>query len=385
VLPWNRQNQEQGEAVMRQGGGDRRQGSVGVVSAAVLLVGTLSAWGIGGVAAQTPPGDPSLLQELAERLIAVPFASMPSQIAQPTIQLLPGQMPSDLPLSLPLPPGARLVGSVVRTLPTNSPDDARAIMGPFAPGATVVLDVPGSRESILALYEQALAQQGWSVAQGGNPFPGGFQTAFVGGGGVTYCRSESGPWFSVNVYPMASGTNDVRLTVGTNAGACSIPVPPMPRAAIPRAAELLPRLVPPPGVVMQPVGGGGGGSNRWSSEAAAETTRPAAELEVHFADQMRAAGWVRQTGGVAGWLAWSAWALPQEGDWQALLLVAEWPSPNRRWLSVRVESPSLAAEGIGGGGGITYMVPAGAPALPVGPPSSSPAPSAPVPTPAPQP
>jgi hypothetical protein len=252
-----------------------------------------------------------------------------------------------------------------------------------APGATVVLDTPGSRESIVALYEQAVAQQGWSVAQGGSPFPGGgFQTAFVGGGGVTYCRSESGPWFSVNVYPMASGANDVRLTVGTNAGACSIPVPPMPRAAIPRAAELLPRLVPPTGVVMQQVGGGGGGPNRWSSEASAETSRPAAELEVHFADQMRAAGWARQTGGVASWLAWSAWAIPQEGDWQALLLVAEWPSPNRRWLSVRVESPSLAAEGIGGGGGITYMVPAGAPVPPA---SSAPAPPAPPPTPAPPP
>ena len=346
-----------------------RTGLLGAMSAALLLAGALGSGGGGPVASQAPPADASLLRELAERLIAAPYPSIPSQVPLPTVQLLPGQMPNDLPLSLPLPPDARLIGTAVRTLPGGAAGDASMSMGPVAPGATVVLDAPGSRESLLTLYEGALAQQGWRVAQGGSPFPGGFQAAFVGGGGLTYCQSESGPWLSVNVYPRASGPNDVRLTIGTNAGACSIPVPPMPRAAIPRAAELLPRLVPPPGVVMQQVGGGGGGPNRWSSEAAAETSRPATELEAHFAQQMTAAGWVRQTGGIAGWMAWSAWAMPQEGDWQALLLVAEWPDPSRRWLSVRVKSPSAALDGMGSG--MHYMVPAGAAPAPPPPPPLS--------------
>ena len=381
--------------------GVTRPGLLGAASAALLLAGALGAGGREPAAAQAPPADASLLRELAERLIAAPYPSMPSQVPLPTVQLLPGQIPSDLPLNLPLPPDARLIGTVVRTLPGGPTSEASMAMGPVAPGATVVLDAPGSREALLTLYEGALAQQGWRVAQGGSPFPGGFQTAFGGGGGLTYCQSESGPWLSVNVYPRASGPNDVRLTVGTNAGACSIPMPPVPRAAIPRAAELLPRLVPPSGVVMQPVGGGGGGSHRWSSEAAAETSRPATELEAHFAQQMTAAGWVRQTGGIAGWMAWSAWAMLQEGDWQALLLVAEWPSPSRRWLSVRVESPSASLDGMGSG--MHYMVPAGTvpappPPGPTGPPAVTPPPpppgrigpaplpaDAPLPTPVPQP
>ena len=51
---------------------------------------------------------------------------------------------------------------------------------------------------------------------------------------------------------------------------------------------------------------------------------------------------------------------------QALLLVAEWPGPGRRWLSVRVESPSLPPWG--GSGRVHYIGPASAPAVPATPP-----------------
>src|SRR5688572_26463462 len=159
---------------------------------------------------------------------------------------------------------------------------------------------------------------------------------------------------------LAPPTRPKRLTPAT-----------IPRAAC-RAAELLPRLVPPPGVLLQASGGGSGGANRWSSEATTETTRGAAELERYFAEQMAGAGWVRQAGRPDGQLAWSRWAIPAEGDWQALLLLAEWPAPGRQWLSVRVESPTLPSWG--GAGGVSYFGPAPAP---VPPGASAPSPAAP--------
>ncbi len=290
--------------------------------------------------AQAPPGgDAALLEELAERVIALPYPSnVPALAVLPTVRLLPGHVPADLPLDLPLPPGARLIGSVVREQPVRPGEP-----GPFGPGTTVVLDAPGDREALLAFYTETLQRQGWMPAPLGRPFGGGGFEASVPGGGLSYCGGPDGPWLTVNVVPRAAGVAGVWLAVSDTGGPCTVPRPVSPAPMTMRAAELLPRLTAPPGVVLQGGTGGGGGPNRWNSEATAQTSHGVAELEAHFAAQMAAAGWTRQAGAADEQLAWSSWARPEEGDWQALLLVAAWPTSDRRWLSVRVESPSLAA------------------------------------------
>jgi hypothetical protein len=165
---------------------------------------------------------------------------------------------------------------------------------------------------------------------------------------MPYCQTATGPWLSLAVYPGTGTTSDVHLAVNSSPGPCAVQAAPISHPAFPRAAELLPRLTPPPGVQLMQTGGSGtGGANRWSSEAAAETSRGAAELEAHFAQQLAAAGWTRQAGRADGPLAWSAWAVPEEGDWRGLLLVADWPTADRRWLSVRVESPSISSGDVG--------------------------------------
>jgi hypothetical protein len=309
----------------------------------VGLVALDSMGGTVGLTAQAQEPAPPV-QELAERLLAMPYPLPLGQQDAPSVELLPGQAPDDLPFALALPPGARLVGSMVRQ------------GGPLS-GATIVLDAPGTADALLAFYEQELEGQGWHAASVG-PFPtsGGFQVNRPGIG-PTYCLDTRGPSLSIAVNPSPTGPSDVRLTTSAGPSLCSATAPPVGVPLPPLAATLLPRLTPPPGVVLQPGSSSGGGSNRWSSEATAETTRNPSELEAYFADQLAAAGWTRQDGSAAGHLAWSAWTVPGDGDWRGLLLVAEWPEASRRLLAVRVESPSTSPDGDGGivtmGGG-TY-------------------------------
>jgi len=305
-------------------------------------------------------GDTGLLQELAERLLAVPVYG--PQGTPPRVQLLPGQLPSDLPLSLPLPPGARVVGSSVRQLDGPLPSNVTSV-----PTATIVLDVPGSASDVVAFYQRALADQGWSAAQGG-PFAGlgGFQGAGMGPG-LAYCQTPDGLSLTISTYPEARGLSDVRLAVASGPGLCSPPAG-VPAPRVPAGAERIPRLYPPEGVILQTSFGGGGGQDRWTSEAVAVTDQSSAALEGFFAQQLAAAGWTRQAGRPDTPLAWSVWQVPGEGDWQGLLLVVEGPGPNRRALSVRVESPTSTSSSVGsysyysvpgGPSSGPYMVPAG--------------------------
>ena len=83
------------------------------LSAAALV---LAAWQPSGVSAQQPPPDDgALLRELAERLLGQPVPAPPG-VMLPPVQLLPGALPAALPIEPPLPPGARLIGSVVRPI-----------------------------------------------------------------------------------------------------------------------------------------------------------------------------------------------------------------------------------------------------------------------------
>ncbi|HLH26377.1 MAG TPA: hypothetical protein VK066_27980 [Chloroflexota bacterium] len=332
---------------------------LGIAGIAVLgVVGSAA----GPAARAQQPGPTSPVEELAERLLAMPYPGPTGQQPAPTVQLLPGQVPDALPFTLTLPPGARVVGSMVRS------------GGPLA-GTTVVLDAPGTREDVLGFYERDLEAQGWHAASVGPMPAGGFQ---VSGPSIsrTYCQDSGGPSLSVTVFARTPGPNDVRLSTSASPGPCNVPAPPAGPRSMPMAAMLLPPLTPPPGVELQAGGNNGGGSNRWSSEATAETTRPPSELEAHFAAQLAAAGWTRQSGGADEGLAWSAWALPEEGDWSGLLLVAAWPEADRRLLSVRVESPTQSHYGVGGmttvGGGPYYTPPPPPPAT--APPPSQPGP-----------
>jgi len=262
--------------------------------------------------------------ELVARLLAPPFSPTGKEQG---VRLVRGALPADPKVDAPLPPGARLIGSVVRTsagAPTT---------------VSVIMDAPGTSTDIVAFYESAFTALGWKPMPDRGPAPGGFQPS-AQPTSKTFCKGEAPPWVNLTVFAKDNGPNDVRLNHQLQAegfgggGPCSQQgFGPQPYVS------KLPALRAPADVQMRFGGGMSSSNDRQTSETTAVTTRGAAELEQHFAAQLVAAGWTRTGGSAAGPVAWSGWRVPGEGDWSGLLLVIE-TAQDRRVLSVRAEAAS---------------------------------------------
>lgn len=324
-------------------------GSVALVGIALGLVVVASSGRSGpAIARADPADDAAALRALVGRFLTVPGSGPTSQ--QQAADLLPGQVPSDLPLALPQPPNGRVVGSVVRR------------RGQDAVLWDVILDAPGAPVDILQAYGQQLAALGWTKPPVG-PFGGGFQAATPNDTAATFCQTiGAAPFLTVTAAAEASGQADVRVHVdATGPGPCFIPTAPGP-PPLPETGRL-PALAPPAGVQVQP-SGSGSGNNRFTSEATALTDKRAADLEAFYAQQVQAAGWTRVAGGADGSYAWSAWTLPGGDGYQGLLTILEAPGQNRRELRVQAEGPANQP-----GPTLPGPVPTATPAPPIATPS----------------
>ena len=115
------------------------------LSILALLANGPGPWSAALVTAQAPPAEQAnQLRELAEQLLAPQYAGPGDQL--PTIRLLVGELPPDMPLALPMPPGGRLIGSAVQV--TSGRTD----------NMNVVLEARGTSGDVLSFYEQALAR-----------------------------------------------------------------------------------------------------------------------------------------------------------------------------------------------------------------------------------
>jgi hypothetical protein len=267
---------------------------------------------------------PGSEDELVARVLTSPFS--PSGKDQ-GVQLVRGALPSDPKVDAPMPPGSRLIGSVVRT------------SGGTPANVQVLLDAPGTTADITAFYERELATLGWKPQPDRGPAPGGFQQS-APASSKTFCKGETTPWLSLTIFTKEKGPSDVRLSQQLlnegfgGGGPCSQQgFGPQP------FQNRIPALRAPSDVQFRFGGGMGSGPDRQTSETNAITTRPVADLESHFAGQLAAAGWTRTGGGASGPIAWSTWKVPGDGDWTGLLFVIETGS-DRRILSVRAEAAS---------------------------------------------
>ncbi|HEY3109737.1 MAG TPA: hypothetical protein VGL23_13335, partial [Chloroflexota bacterium] len=176
---------------------------------------------------------------------------------------------------------------------------------------------------------------GWDLAPyGPGRAPGGFQPAQTNYNGM-FCRGATGPWLTASAWGRASGPSDVRVHVElANPGPCSAPRPP---GGGPPGGDLLPTLVAPDGLDL--VVNGGGGAPGLASAATAQTDRGTAELEAHFAGQLRTAGWTRLGGASDPILSWSSWRPAGQGDWTGLLYALALPGSKHRSFRLVLESP----------------------------------------------
>jgi hypothetical protein len=278
--------------------------------------------------AQAPPSNPDLLRELAMRLLSQP--SGPPGALLP-VQLLPGALPPDLPLSLPMPDGSRLIGSAVHPqFPSGRYTD-------------VVLDVPGRPAQVLTFYRTALATLGWTEPNSKFRAPG-FQPD-VPVGNDLFCAGPTGPWLGIMAYGQATGVADVRIMVHEDfPGPCpsSNPGPGAPPGPF-VGAESVPSLDTPPGVQVLSTAVGapvvGGGMSIFISAGVAISDEPADAIEAAYADQLTVAGWTMTDSGSDGLTAWSAWTLPGPVDQTAFLSVTAVPGSNQRALHLQVSTP----------------------------------------------
>jgi len=263
--------------------------------------------------------DAELLRELAERLLENPYGSPDS--SPPAIRLFPGQVPPDLPLTIPVPPSGRLIGSMVR-----GPD------GALPAGSVVVLDISEQPGAITRFYERAFEEQGWVLEPGSTP-PQGFPTSAPNAS--SFCQPAGNARTQVLVTPQTAGGTDVRIYLREGPGPCGT----VPSPQSPPGASLVPLLHGREGMRLQPLGATMSGPNHWASASIAFTDESPGDLEAFFTQQLHAAGWVRRAGHADGALAWSRWAIPTASEWQGLLLVYEGPGEHQRTFSVQVERP----------------------------------------------
>jgi hypothetical protein len=252
------------------------------------------------------------LRELALRLLRWP--SLGDALGD--LQLLPGALPSNLPFAVPLPPGARVVGTLT---------SRREIR--------VVLDANLSPERVLAYYQEQLRPAGWHETQslrGGQPRGGFLNTAGPWLERLTLWFAQE-PWvLSVEVAhgrgagssAGSEGSTDVWLTFYADARSQRPRGPKRFRQEHFDPGKLAPPLAPPAGARQRSMGSGGSFDN-WRSSARLATELDLATVAAHYARQLERAGWTRRGGEERGdGIVRSAWdVVDEDGEpWQGQLV-----------------------------------------------------------------
>ena len=246
------------------------------------------------------------LIRLVERMFTYPGTPM-----EKPFTLLPGELPSDLPIIIPIPEDATIIGSTVRF-----EDNYEQIQ--------IFLDVPNEPNKILEFYRSNLNKTGWNELERSYPDEGGFVHFPSMYESSTFCQNESaGP--SLTITPITSNgekPTDVRLNLDTNPRnpVCRMKTFEPPGTS--GAAEIMPMLKPPKGA-LQKGGGGGGSDDHWNSEATLETELDIKDLESHYHNQLVEARWELKENSSQGSIGLSTWSFTDEfGDqWSGILLI----------------------------------------------------------------
>lgn len=238
-----------------------------------------------------PPSAEDALRALALRLIAPRHGIVGADAGEP--ELLVGQIPASLPIAVPLPDDARVLGSMIH-----------------GTSATIVLDTDWPSARVLGFYRERLAAAGWTV-----PPPVGPRGGFVPSDGmdqmyVQFCQTGQDSSLSVTAAESADLPTQLQITFDTyenypERSPCSQ------RYHRPRAWETLPTLVPPPGATQHP-GSAGSSGEEVHSTARLETPLDLSAIGAHYAAQLAHAGWARTGDGTSGPVAWSTWTLADE-------------------------------------------------------------------------
>lgn len=231
------------------------------------------------------------------------------------VRLIVGRLPETLPVPLPIPDGARIIGTRLHSHVTS-----------------IFFTIDESEQGVLTFYHARLTAEGWLDAprldrQGGfiHTFP---QTQH-------YELSPYGPRLGVNVSPRAGEWTDVALHLNTDPTAGQRQVDLQARLAErQRMDTLLPPLHPPPGAEQRPHGGHGG-EGFLTRHATLITSLDPGAVESIYATQLQRAGWLRTDKGQSSLVVWSIWTFrdAERGeDWQGVLVIARYSEADMKYV-----------------------------------------------------
>lgn len=243
-------------------------------------------------------GKPSV-EDLAIRLLEDLYSDSTELIE---VQLLPGKLPLEMPVDMPIPDGTMIAGSMIQ-------EDT---------GIFVVLDVPMTPDQALEFYKERLGSQNWTEIQ----LPG-MNQGFVEDGdpSMAFCKDSLDPWMIIIAHPLDNGT-DLRVSISndTDCSPCSQDtwldswLEPIPKLAAPKGAGIS---------NMNTVTGQG----MVATSATVKTEVNSSSLAAHFADQLMAANWTMIGEDESGPSSWSSWSYNDEVGqaWDGFLMALELP------------------------------------------------------------
>ena len=265
-----------------------------------------------------------------------------------SVELLVGRLP-DVKPGVSVPPGWRLIGTILRPFPTGSP--AGATTAALQGSASVYLDAPMQPTDALAKLATELSSTGWRrlEVQGFNP--GGFQPGGVARtANLFLCATDQGFLTASAQQPAGTSASRVTLTILTGPGfgsPCATPVT-VTFALGPGGPGVfgqLPLLVLRPEWKVVVSGGGSGSSFSAGSVATVDGCPPPGETLTILEPQLGAAGWKRIGGATDSAIASSVWRKTVDStEYQAVLNVQQAIGPERRCdLSITVSTKAEAS------------------------------------------
>jgi hypothetical protein len=235
------------------------------------------------------------VEELAYRLLEATYFDGELK----DVQLLPGELPQNLPVDLTFPEGTRIVGSKIQ-------EDM---------GIEIVLDVPLAPNDAVEFYRRALAPQNWTET---NIWERGFRPADPS---LTFCGGRKKASMLVSAHPQDNGS-DLRLSFITDPdfSQCSW------GASYDDWMKPIPKLPCPAGAEQSSENSMGGGSNLAVS-AVLETEMNSSALEDYYADLLQAANWTMKGEVQSRPSSWSTWGVEDDEGilWNGILMAVELP------------------------------------------------------------
>lgn len=258
------------------------------MNVAVLLL-TLT-WGAGPAQALPTTRSPSQLSTAQAQTVPIEFARRIAGQPGTAVKLFPGSLPPGV-MPVPLPPAARLVGSVQRL--EQGSDQA----------VTSYYSVPGTLAAVRQTLRQRLASAGWkefTQPRHGPANEGGFQGSSSGPAGFLnvyqLTQSRALVIFLDQAQPVKQSGQQPRQQSGEVELTFNLTTPPNLAAQVRQRSTgdmftVLPNLLPPDGVEVQMQGGGSSGMDVSQSARLLSPTLDASGLLKHYAASLQVAGW----------------------------------------------------------------------------------------------